>query len=63
MAEKLLKYYQYIQDKEGFSGKIMLAQLTHMPSLQAKVEPDTPKVIEHFKKAIEKITGTPAPDL
>jgi hypothetical protein len=63
MAEKLLKYYQYIQDKEGFSGKIMLAQLAHMPSSQAKVEPDTPEVIEHFKKAIEKITGTPAPDL
>jgi hypothetical protein len=62
MAEKLLKYYNYIQEKEGFAGKIMLAQLTHIPSAQAKVEPDTPEVIEHFKKAIEKITGTPAPD-
>jgi hypothetical protein len=62
MAEKLLKYYQYIQDKEGFSGKIRLAQLTHIPSVQAVVEPDTPQMIERFKKAIEKITGTPAPD-
>jgi hypothetical protein len=63
MAEKLLLYYRYIQDKEGFSGKVKLAQLTHIPSVQAAVEPDTPEVIERFKKAIEKITGKPAPNL
>jgi len=63
MAEELLRYYKYIQDKEGFSGKVKLAQLTHIPSVQAAVEPDTPEVIERFKKAIEKITGNPAPDL
>ena len=63
MAEKLLLYYKYIQDKEGFSGKVKLAQLTHIPSVQAAVEPDTPEVIERSKKAIEKITGHPAPDL
>jgi hypothetical protein len=63
MAEKLSLYYKYIQDKEGFSGKVKLAQLTHIPSVQAAVEPDTSEVIERFKKAIEKITGKPAPDL
>jgi hypothetical protein len=63
MAEKLLLYYKYIQDKEGFSGKVKLAQLTHIPSVQAAVEPDTAEVIERFKKAIGKITGKPAPDL
>jgi hypothetical protein len=63
MAEKLLQYYKYIQDHEGFSGKVKLAQLTHIPSVQAAVEPDTPEVIERFKKAIERITGKPAPDL
>ena len=63
MAEKLLKYYQYIQDKEGFSGRIRLAQLTHIPSVQAAVEPDTPQIIERFKEAIETITGKPAPNL
>jgi len=63
MAEKLLRYYKYIQDQEGFSGKVKLAQLTRIPSVQATVEPDTPEVIERFKKAIERITGKPAPDL
>jgi len=58
-----LQYYKYIQDNEGFSGKIRLAQLTHIPSVQAAVEPDTPQVIEQFKKAIEMITGKPAPNL
>ena len=63
MGEKLLQYYQYIQDNEGFSGKIKLAQLTHIPSVQAAVELDTPEMIERFKKAIETITGKPAPNL
>jgi hypothetical protein len=63
MAEKLLQYYKYIQDNEGLPGKVKLAQLTHIPSVQAAVDPDTPKVIERFKKAIEKITGKPAPNL
>jgi len=62
MGEKLLRYYKYIQDNEGFSGKIKLAQLTHIPSAQAAVEPDAPEVIERFKKAIEMITGRPAPE-
>jgi len=63
MGEKLLRYYKYIQDNEGFSGKIKLAQLTHIPSVQAAIELDTPEIIERFKKAIETITGKPAPNL
>ena len=63
MGEKLLQYYKYIQDNAGFSGRVKLAQLTHVPSVQAAVELDTPKIIERFKKAIEKITGKPAPNL
>jgi hypothetical protein len=63
MGEKLLQYYKYIQDNEGFSGRVKLAQMTHIPSVQAAAEPDTPEVIERFKKAIEKITGKPVPNL
>ena len=63
MGAKLLQYYKYIQDNEGFAGKVKLAQLTHIPSVQAAVEPDAPEVIERFKKAVEKITGKPAPNL
>jgi hypothetical protein len=62
VAEKLTQYYNYIQEKEGFAGKVKLAQLTHIPSVQAAVEPDTPQMIERFKKAIERITGKPAPN-
>jgi len=63
MAEKLLQYCKYIQENEGFAGKVKLAQLTHIPSVQPGTEPDTPEVIERFKKAIEQITGKPAPNL
>jgi hypothetical protein len=62
MAEKLVKYYEYIEDKEGVFGKIRLAQLTLIPSARARTEVDTPELIERFKNAIEKITGEPAPN-
>jgi hypothetical protein len=54
MAEKLLQYYKYIQDNEGFSGKVKLAQLTHIPSVRAAVGPDTPEVIERFKRRLKR---------
>ncbi len=63
MGEKLLEYYKYIQDKEGFFGVIRLAQLTSITSKRAASEVDTPELIERFKNAIEKITGKPAPNL
>ncbi len=63
MGEKLLRYYNYIQDKEGFFGVIRLAQLTSITSKRAASEADTPELIERFKNAIEKITGKPAPNL
>lgn len=63
VAEKLVEYYKYIQKEEGIAGKIRLAQLTRIPSVQAAVELDTPEMIERFKQAIVKITGKPAPNL
>ncbi len=63
MGEKLLAYYKYIQDKEGFFGVIRLAQLTSITSKRAASEVDTPELIKRFKDAIEKITGKPAPNL
>lgn len=63
MGEKLLQYYKYIEDNEGVFGKIRLAQLTLIPSARARIEADTPEIIERFKNAIEKITGKPAPNL
>ena len=63
MGERLLQFYKYIEDKEGISGKIRLAQLTLITSARARSEADAPELIERFKKAIEKITGKPAPNL
>ncbi len=63
MGEKLLKYYKYIQDKEGLLGMIRLAQLTAITSRRAATEVDTPELIKRFKNAIEKITGKPPPNL
>ena len=63
MAEKLLLYYKYINEKEGLNGKLQLAKATKIPSTQAAIELDTPDKIQMFKKAIEQITGKPAPNL
>jgi hypothetical protein len=63
MAERLLRYYSYVNKKQGLLGKIELAKQTKIPSTKASLEPDSPKLIALFKKEVEKITGEPAPDL
>ena len=55
MAEKLLQYYKYISDFEGFGGKIKLAQLTKVPSVKAAMEPDSPDNLRIFREAIKKM--------
>ncbi|MFP4459413.1 MAG: hypothetical protein ACLFSQ_07485 [Candidatus Zixiibacteriota bacterium] len=61
MAEKLIMYYKYINDKVGFTGKMKLATLTKVPSTKASLEPDTEENIQKFKEAVEEITGKEAP--
>ncbi len=63
MAEKLLLYYKYIYEVQGYNGRIELAKTTKIPSVEAAIELDTPEKIELFKEAILKITGKPAPNL
>lgn len=63
MAEKLVKYYKYIFDLKGASGKYELAKLTAMPSIIVGTEPDSPENIKKFEEAIAKLTGKPAPKL
>jgi hypothetical protein len=63
MAEKLLRYYKYIYDVKGFTGKIDLAKETRIPSTEAAIEPDTPEKLQLFKDAILRITGKSAPNL
>ncbi len=61
MAEKLLKYYKYISDEEGLSGKIKLAQITKLPSTVAAMEKDSPENINLFRTAVKTLTGKDAP--
>ena len=62
MAEKMLKYYKYMQDTLGLDGKMALARETKIPSTQAALERDTPETIQRFKVAVTKITQKPAPE-
>ena len=63
MGERLLRYYKYVGDRAGLDGKRKLAFATGLPSIVAATEPDSPERIEEFKKAVEKITEAPAPEL
>jgi hypothetical protein len=63
MAEKLMLYYKYAKDTLGLQGQMKLAAETKIPSTKAAMEPDSPENIALFKKAIEAITGKPAPHL
>lgn len=62
MAEKLVRYYKYIYEAQGLSGKTLLAQKTKIPSIKAAFESDTTENIALFKQTIEYLTGKPAPD-
>jgi hypothetical protein len=48
---------------QGLEGKVKLAQITKVPSVVAALEPDSPELLSMFSKAVEKITGEPAPKL
>ncbi len=61
MAEKLLLYYKYVAEKKGIEGKMKLASETKIPSTIAATTPDTPENLAKFRKAVEIITGKPAP--
>jgi len=62
MGEKILKYFNYMGNLEGFKGKIRLSQKIKIPVTQAAMMPDTLEYIEIFKKAIEELTGKPMPE-
>lgn len=61
MADRLMRYYQYVGEQAGLNGKVRLAQMTNIPSSKAAIEPDTQDAIQKFKEAISQITGKAAP--
>jgi len=62
MADRLMKYYQYVSEQVGASGRVKLATMTKVPSSKAAMEPDTPEIIKKFKDAINEITGKLPPE-
>lgn len=63
MGEKLMEYYNYIEEREGFSGKVELAKATNMPEERASTAEDSKENIEMFRDAIEDILGERPPQL
>ena len=61
MADKLMKYYQYVAEEVGLPGKMKVAQLTRIPSTSAVMAPDSPEIIQKFKDAIQQVTGKVPP--
>jgi len=63
MAERLIKYYDYMKQNGGLPAQMRLAMITCIPSTKAINEPDSPANIDKFRKAIKEITGKEAPML
>ena len=61
MAEKLMRYYQYVDEEVGLAGKLKLAQLTKTPSTLAATHPDSEEILQRFQEAVKGITGKEAP--
>lgn len=57
MAEKMVKYYQFVKEKAGKEGTMRLAMKTCIASIIAKDMPDSPEHILRFHHAVKEITG------
>jgi hypothetical protein len=61
MAEKLMRYYKFVEDRMGLEGKQRLARLTLIPSIIAATEPDSDENIARFRDAVKQLTGETPP--
>lgn len=62
MAERLIKYYNYVGETVGLTGKMKLAQATNIPVSRAAMEPDNIENLDKFRRAVEEIVGEPPPN-
>ncbi|WP_152031315.1 XylR N-terminal domain-containing protein [Natrarchaeobaculum aegyptiacum] len=63
VGEELMKYYSYIGEREGFSGKMELAKQTNLPEVKASTASGHKENVEKFREAIEDILGEKPPEL
>ena len=57
MGEKLKKYYELVQAKEGIKGKMRLAIKTGVSSNAAEEAPDSDENLKLFFEAAQEIMG------
>jgi hypothetical protein len=57
MGQKILKFYEFVDDELGLLGKIKLAQRTKIPSTLAASVPDSPENLELFMTEVKGVTG------
>ncbi|EMA26994.1 hypothetical protein [Haloarcula japonica] len=62
MAEKLLEYYQYVENQYDIETKQELGWATSLPRHRASFEADSDENIEKLRTAIERITGEEPPE-
>ena len=57
MGARLVKYYEFTQNKAGIVGRMRLALKVRLSSQKAEMEPDSPELIQKIKTAVREITG------
>lgn len=55
MAEKLMEMYEKAFEMGNVKARFRLAVLTGIPTLKAKVEPDTPELVQRFEEALKEL--------
>ena len=61
MGQKILKFYEFVDDELGLVGKIKLAQRTKIPSTLAASVPDSPENLALFMTEVKGVTGKAPP--
>lgn len=57
MGARLVKYYEFTQNKAGIVGRMRLALKVRLSSQKAEMEPDSLELIQKIKAAVREITG------
>jgi hypothetical protein len=55
VGQRLVDFYAEAAKQAGLQGKIKLALITRISSVNAMTEPDSPANVELFRKALEEV--------
>ncbi len=61
MGDRLLKYYDWVNQQGGLALKMRLAMKTNIPSAQAKDAPDSTENLTKMHMAAKEIAGKEPP--